>query len=305
VSEQQILDRIAKRLPFLRRSGLVLGPGDDCAIFRPKGSTAGWLITTDLVLENIHFRPDTHPASAVGHRVLARGLSDIAAMGGAPKFCLLSLALPPWAQGRWLDGFLRGFGKLARRFGVVLAGGDLARAPQLVCDIIACGEVPHGKALRRDGARPGDQICVSGQLGASACGLRTRTGEAWRRHLWPEPRLELGRYLRDKLGATAAMDLSDGLSLDLHRMALASGLAAHLDREPPRYPGATLEEAVHGGEDYELLFTIPAATRLPASYRGLPLTRIGVMQRGKPGEVLLNGAPLAPSGYDHFRAPLG
>jgi thiamine-monophosphate kinase len=226
-------------------------------------------------------------------------------MGGAPKFCLLSLALPPWALGRWLDGFLRGFGKLARRFGVVLAGGDLARAPQLVCDIIACGEVPHGKALRRDGARPGDQICVSGQLGASACGLRTRTGEAWRRHLWPEPRLELGRYLRDKLGATAAMDLSDGLSLDLHRMALASGLAAHLDREPPRYPGATLEEAVHGGEDYELLFTIPAATRLPASYRGLPLTRIGVMQLGKPGEVLLNGAPLAPSGYDHFRAPLG
>lgn len=305
MSEQQLLDRIAKRLPFLRRSGLILGPGDDCAIFRPKGSPADWLITTDLVIENVHFRPETHPASAVGHRVLARGLSDIAAMGGAPRFCFLSLALAPWTGRRWLDAFLRGFARLAQRYGVILAGGDLARGPQLVCDIIVCGEVPCGKALRRGGARAGDQICVSGQLGASACGLRTGRGRAWRRHLRPEPRLALGRYLREQLGATAAMDLSDGLSLDLSRLALASGLAAHLDRQPPTFPGATLEDALHGGEDYELLFTIPTGARLPASYRGLPLTRIGEMRRGKPGEVRLLGAKLKPSGYDHFRAPLG
>jgi thiamine-monophosphate kinase len=303
VTEQQLLDQIARRLPFLRRSGLVLGPGDDCAIFRPRGSRSDWLITTDLALEGVHFRPQTHPARAVGHRVLARGLSDIAAMGGTPRFCFLSLALAPWAGRRWLDGFLRGFAALARRFGVILAGGDLARSPQLLCDIIVCGEVPRGEALRRDGARPGDQICVSGQLGGSACGLRTGRGQAWKRHLYPEPRVALGRYLREKLGATAAMDLSDGLSLDLHRMALASGLSAVLERDPPIDPGATLEEALHGGEDYELLFTIPAASALPAAYQGVRLTRIGVMKAGRPGAVRLGRAALKPGGYDHFREP--
>lgn len=301
VSEKQLLDRIARRLPFLRRSGLVLGPGDDCAIFRPKGSRSDWLITTDLVLEDVHFRPEAHPARAVGHRVLARGLSDIAAMGGTPRFCLLSLALAPWSSRRWLDGFLRGFAGLARRFRVILAGGDLARSPRVTCDIIVCGEVPRGRALRRDRARAGDQICVSGLLGGSACGLRTTRGKAWQRHLFPEPRLALGRYLREKLGATAAMDLSDGLSLDLHRMALASGLTAILEMEPPLYPGATLEEALHGGEDYELLFTIPPGDPLPASYGGVRLTRIGVMRKGRPGVVRFMQAVLKPRGYDHFR----
>jgi len=301
MDEIQLLKRIKNRFPTIKQSALLLGIGDDCAVFRPRGSLSDWLITTDMVIEDVHFRRDTHPARSVGHRVLTRGLSDIAAMGGEPRFCLLSLALAQWTGSRWVDAFFRGFGALALATRTTLAGGDLARAAKLVCDVVVCGEAPRGSALRRDGARPGDQIYVSGLLGGSACGLRTGRGSAWKRHLYPEPRLALGRFVRSKLKATAAMDLSDGLSIDLRRLALASGVSASLECEPPRFRGASLEEALHGGEDYELLFTLPPHAKPPAEYEGLPLTRIGVVQSGKSGRVLLNGRRLAPLGYDHFR----
>jgi thiamine-monophosphate kinase len=165
---------------------------------------------------------------------------------------------------------------------------------------MACGAVPRGQALRRDGARPGDAIYVSGALGGSALGLATRRGRAWRRHLRPQPRLALGRFLRVRLAATAAIDLSDGLSLDLRRLSLASQLSAEI-AAPPRFPGATLEQALDGGEDYELLFTAPPGVRVPAAFEGLPLTRLGEMRPGKPGAVFLNGAPLPALGYDHLR----
>jgi thiamine-monophosphate kinase len=167
-------------------------------------------------------------------------------------------------------------------------GGDLAHAEKTMCDIVVCGAVPRGTALRRDGARAGDAIYVSGALGASALGLSTGGGRAWRRHLRPQPRLALGRFLRARLRATAAMDLSDGLSLDLHRLCLASGLSAEIGA-PPRFPGATWEQALHGGEDYELLFTAPARARVPRDFEGLPLTRIGTMRPGRPGAVELDG----------------
>jgi thiamine-monophosphate kinase len=301
MDEIQILRRIQARVSPFERAGLVMGIGDDCAVFRPRGALEDWLLTTDMVLEDVHFRRDIHPAAAVGHRVLARGLSDIAAMGGEPRFCLLSLALAPWTDSRWLDGFLRGFLSLARRTRTTLAGGDLARAEKLACDVIVCGALPRGRALRRDKARPGEHIYVSGALGGSALGLRTRRGQAWKLHLRPEPRLRLGRFLRETLKATAAMDLSDGLSLDLHRLALASGVSASLDREPPAFRGASLEDTLHGGEDYELLFTLPPRARPPAEYEGSPLTRIGTIGRGRPGAISLLGRPLAPRGYDHFR----
>jgi len=290
MSELELLRRIQARAPRPGR-GVVLGIGDDCAVFRPAGSREDLLFTTDLLIEGVHFRRETHPPEAVGWRALARGLSDIAAMGGRPRFCLVSLALAPDADRHWPDAFYRGLLRLARKTGTTLAGGDLARAERVMCDIAVCGSARRGKWLRRDGARAGDAICVSGQLGASACGLRTQRGAAWQRHLWPEPRLELGRLLRTRLKATAAMDLSDGLSLDLHRLCLASGVAAELD-EVPVFPGATLEEALHGGEDYELLFTLRRATRA--------FPRIGTIVRGKPGAVLLAGRPLPPLGYDHF-----
>ncbi len=277
-----------------------MGIGDDCAIFRPPGAKEDLLFTTDLLIEGVHFERVTHSPAMVGHKALARGLSDIAAMGGNPLFCLLSLALPDWAGETWVDRFYGGLLKLAASAGAVLAGGDLARAERLTCDIVVAGSVPRGCALRRDGARAGDAIYVSGRLGGSALGLATKRGRAWRRHAYPEPRLALGRYLRRKLGATAAMDLSDGLSLDLRRLALASKVSAEIE-PPPVFPGATLEQALHGGEDYELLFTAPSGTRVPARFENLSLTRIGVIRRGPAGRVLLSGQPLAALGYDHFR----
>jgi thiamine-monophosphate kinase len=299
-SELETIQRIGRRVGLPRGSGLVLGIGDDCAIFRPRGASEDLLFTTDMLIEGVHFHCETHGAGDVGWKALARGLSDIAAMGGEPRFCLLSLALAPWVGTRWLNGFYGGLLRLATRTRTPLMGGDLARAEKVMCDIVVCGAVPRGKALRRDGARAGDAIYVSGSLGGSALGLSKGGGRAWRRHLRPQPRLALGRFLRARVRATAAMDVSDGLSLDLHRLCLASGLSAEI-QPPPRFPGATWEQALHGGEDYELLFTAPARARVPREFEGLPLTRIGAMLKGRPGAVELDGAPLAPLGYDHFR----
>lgn len=298
--EREILEKIRRRITLPRSSGIVVGIGDDCAIYRPRGAREDLLFTTDLLVEDVHFRLATHPPEAVGHKALARGLGDIAAMGGEPRFSLLSLAIKSDTTPAWIDRFYDGLLHLAGRFRAPLAGGDLGHAARLTCDIIVCGAVPRGTALRRDGARPGDAIYVSGLLGASALGLARGKGPAFARHLRPEPRLALGRFLRTRLAATAAMDLSDGLSLDLARLCQASGVSASID-EPPRFRGATLEQALHGGEDYELLFTVRAATRVPASFEGLPLARIGTIRKGSVGSVFLHDQPLAPLGYDHFR----
>lgn len=299
MTEENILKRLKRRVRLPRGGGIVAGIGDDCAIFRLPGANEDLLFTTDLLIEGVHFERSTHTPAMVGRKALARGLSDIAAMGGDPLFCLLSLGLPVWADRRWVDRFYTGLLKLAAAVGVVLAGGDLSRAERVVCDIVVAGSVPKGSALRRDGAKPGDAIYVSGRLGGSALGLATRRGRAWTRHTHPEPRLSLGRYLRAKLGATAAMDLSDGLSLDLGRLCLSSKVSAEIEA-PPVFPGATLDQALHGGEDYEILFTAPPGARVPASFENLPLTRIGVIRRGHAGRVLLSGRTLPALGYDHF-----
>jgi thiamine-monophosphate kinase len=289
MNELELLRRIRRKTPA-PGPGVLLGIGDDCAIFRPEGAHEDLVFTTDMTIENVHFRREMHSADSVGWKALARGLSDIAAMGGEPRFCLLSLALAHWADQRWIDGFYRGFLRLARRTGTTLAGGDLARAERTACDVAVCGAVPPGKALRRDGAEPGDGIYVSGRLGGAALGLETRHGAAWNKHCLPKPRLEFGRLLRDR--ASAAIDLSDGLSLDLHRLCLASRVAAVLDEKIPRFPGATLEQALHGGEDYELLFTARAGVE--------GAVRIGTIRPGRHGRVYFQGKPLAPLGYDHF-----
>jgi thiamine-monophosphate kinase len=299
-SELQLIERIRKRVPGARVSGLALGIGDDCAVYHPRGAPEDLLFTTDLLVEDVHFRRETHRASDIGWKALARGLSDIAAMGGEPRFCLVSLALAPWNDERWLDGFYRGLLQLAAREKTPLAGGDLGRSEKTTCDIVVCGAAPRRKYLRRDAARAGDGIWISGGLGGSALGLETRKGAARRRHLRPEPRIALGRYLRARLNATAAMDLSDGLSLDLHRLCKASRLSAEIEA-PPVFRGATLAQALHGGEDYELLFTVPARQPVPERFEGLRLTRIGTMRKGRAGDVRMNGALLKPQGYDHFR----
>jgi len=298
--EGRILAEIRRRVRLPEGSGVALGIGDDCAIYRPAGSREDLLFTTDLLVEDIHFRHQTHPPEALGHKALARGLSDIAAMGGVPRFCLLSLSAGARLDRRWIDRFYKGLLRLSRASGAPLAGGDLARSAKTACDIVVCGSVPRGRALRRDGARAGHAIYVSGRLGGSALGLAKKSGRAWARHLRPQPRIDLGIFLRERLHASAAMDISDGISLDLHRLALASGLEAAIE-PPPKFPGATLAQALDGGEDYELLFTVPRRVQVPTHFGRVPLTRIGEMRRGRPGAVYLSGEPLPPRGYDHFR----
>jgi thiamine-monophosphate kinase len=195
-------------------------------------------------------------------------------MGGEPKFCLVALAA---SDTKWIEDFYRGLMRLARRTGTALAGGDLARDEKVRCDVMVCGSAPRGKSLRRDGARAGDSIFVSGKL-----------GKPWDRRI--QPRLALGQSLRGR--ATACIDLSDGLSLDLYRLCVASGVAAEIDRVPV-LRGSTMERALHGGEDYELLFT--SQEHAPKG-----VTHIGRVVRGKPGTIHFQGRLLEPRGYDHF-----
>jgi thiamine-monophosphate kinase len=274
MDEVELIERIRRQ----SRGGrsITLGIGDDCAIYRPRANQ-DLLFTADQMIEDVHFRRSQSP-EAIGERALARSLSDIAAMGGEPCFCLVSLATP--CDEHWIEGFYKGLLRLAKRSRTALAGGDLARTDKIYCDVTVCGAIRRGAALRRDGARPGDMICVSQRL-----------GKPWDRRI--EPRLGLGKRL---VGcATSCIDLSDGLSLDLHRLCVASGVAAEIDRVPIAR-GATLERALHGGEDYELLFTLPAGKPLVKG-----TTRIGTIVRGSPGLVLFQNQPLLPMGYDHFR----
>ena len=312
-SELGLIDRIRRMAGARRGSGVVLSIGDDCAVFRQRGAIDDLVFTTDMLVEDVHFRRETHRPEDAGWKALARGLSDIAAMGAAPRFCLVSLALAPWADSAWVDGFYRGLLRLARREKTVLAGGDLGRADKVICDIMVGGSVPRGRALRRGGARPRDGIYVSGALGGAALGLSLLgqegiskgAGKARRRHLTPEPRIALGGYLREKVRATSAMDLSDGLSLDLHRLCLESGLSAVIVA-PPVFRGASVEQALHGGEDYELLFTAPASAKIPRRLGGIAVTRIGRIlpkQSRKPRLMLvkLNGrrTPLPAQGWEY------
>ena len=251
--------------------------GDDCAVL-PSPTNQDLLFTTDFTIEGVHFTRQSS-AEDIGRRAAARSLSDIAAMGGTPRYCLVSIALAPWTNERWLSGFYRGLHRVLRAAKTKLAGGDTSHANQFVCDVMICGVAPKGKALRRDGARPGDSIYVSGPLGG------------WRLKRTIAPRLEAGRKLIGK--ATACMDISDGLALDLQRLCLASGVAAELE-VIPLLARATLQNALHDGEDYELLYTAPPKVRVPG-------IRIGTMTKGQPGAVRYLGEPLAPLGYDHFQ----
>jgi thiamine-monophosphate kinase len=272
------------------------------------------LVTTDLCIENVHFRRAWHPAASVGHRCLTRGLSDLAAMGGTPSACFLSLGLPKGLPQRWVDDFLKGFTALARRFSVSLAGGDTSAAPAVVADIVVTGEAPRGTAVLRSGAKPGDRIYVTGELGASGtvlkklyAGRRVRPAVS-SRHFYPLPRLEIGDWLRSKGIATAMIDLSDGLSVDLTHICEESGTDADVMAESiPIAKGASPELALDSGDDYELLFTASPGTKVPAKIAGVRITEIGEIRRKKDYrsviELLLqNGRArrLRSRGWQHF-----
>ena len=331
--ELELLSRIRRRAEGGRWPELPLGIGDDCALIRPRGGE-DLAVTTDLSVAGRHFRLDWHPPEAVGHRTLARGLSDLAAMGARPVAAFLSLGLPReltqvggrgQARGRksWLDGFLDGFFALARAHNTPLAGGDLAESPVAVADIVLIGAVRRGRALLRSGARPGDAIYVTGALGGAAAGIARLAqmaggGRINRRlpgrmaaelapHLYPQPRLAQGQWLARRRVATAAMDISDGLSTDLRHICDESGVAAEIDASAlPVWPGASLEQALNGGEDYELLFTVPAPARVPRAISGVAVTRIGRVVRrrkGRPAVVLVSAEgsrALEACGWEHF-----
>jgi thiamine-monophosphate kinase len=318
LAEKALITQIRRMAKGTSR-GVIAGIGDDCAVLRiPPGHEA--LVTTDFTLEGIHFRRDWHPAESVGHRCLTRGLSDIAAMGGQPVAAFLSLALPREIPPAWVRRFARSLIHLAEKRGVRLAGGDTAESPNgILADIIVVGTVPKGRAILRSGARPGDRIYVSGELGGSAAAVLQMRAKPKKklnprdfpRHFYPEARLELGRILREKRWATAMIDTSDGLSTDLAHICEESGVGAEVEAEAiPRAtvgrPGyeVDLDLALHGGEDYELLFTAPPGKHIPPRIAGVPVTRIGYIKR-RTKIFLMNrhgtGHELKARGWEHFR----
>jgi thiamine-monophosphate kinase len=324
-TEKKIIARIRK----LAGSGggrVFTGIGDDAAVLRPK-SGEDLLVTTDFSLEGTHFRREWHPADSVGHRCLARGLSDIAAMGGEPTAAFLSLALPGDLPQKWVDGFLRGFLALAKRYGVTLAGGDIAESQSgVLADVMVVGSVPKRRAILRSTARPDDIIYVTGALGGAAAvlGVLFKSGksskrvphsergrseakdrsEGWEKHFYPEPRIEIGRYLREHRLATSVVDLSDGLSTDLAHICEESGIGATLNENLlPIARDANLELALHGGEDYELLFTARKSARVPVEIAGVPVTEIGWITREKKMLITDCKRPakkLEVKGWEHF-----
>ncbi len=319
------------RTEHSRALKLLTGIGDDCAVLRPRPGH-DLLVTTDFSLEGIHFRRDWHSPESAGHRCLARGLSDIAAMGGDPIAIFLSLALPPDLPQTWVQRFLRSLLALAEKYGATLAGGDTAASPAgILADIVVLGSVPRGKAILRSTARPGDIIYVSGELGGSAATLRRLQANSNQsntnaekqnntkqnkkpdsnRHYFPEPRIAVARILRRKSLASAMIDTSDGLSTDLAHICEESGVGAELQAaqipraqigRPPQE--VDLQLALHGGEDYELLFTAAPEKKIPPRIAGIRITPIGRITRSK--KILLresNSRVLAmqPQGWEHFR----
>ena len=310
MGELEILSRLTRRLPG--RGDVIVGAGDDCAVVRPPARKPGdLLLKSDPVVEGVHFKPDT-PARDVGRKALARVLSDIAAMGGTPLWVLVNLVAPgntPWAR---VEGIRRGFARLARRHGVAWAGGDISAGPVLELHVFCVGRAPRGKSVLRSGAKPGDAIYVTGTLGGSILG----------KHLRFEPRLAQGQWLSAEHWASAMLDLSDGLAIDLPRLARASRCGAEI--WPDRFPISQalrksgcgrqlIKHALGDGEDYELLFTV-ADAKVPefeAAWRrrfSLRCTRIGRIAGGRAGRVVLVQAGRArriikDGGYEHFAVP--
>jgi thiamine-monophosphate kinase len=274
----------------------VLGVGDDAALLRVRRGM-DLAVSTDMLIEGRHFRRGAEPR-ALGHKALAVNLSDMAAMGATPRWATLALALPS-ADRKWLSGFASGFFRLARRHEVDLVGGDTTRGPLSIC-VTIFGEVPAGKALRRDGAKAGDDIWVSGELGGAAFALRSNNRKARKKLDTPEPRVALGRRLRGR--ASAAIDVSDGFAQDLGHILERSGVGAvvHYDRLP-KFPLANAQQVLAGGDDYELVFTAPE--RLRESIGRLEeVTLVGKIRRSR-ALLVLDGngkAMRLARGFDHF-----
>lgn len=320
-TEVEFIQRI-RALARRKTPGLIQGIGDDTAIFE-SGPNNAWCITTDLLHERVHFDRRYDPPRSVGHKALAAGLSDIASMGAGPRFALVSIAVPKRQAQDFLAPFYAGFLALADRHHVVLIGGDTSASPGgIYIDVIVLGELGRSRGIRRSGACVGDRIFVTGKLGRAAWGLallkagcspQNRAQRmAIQRHRSPIPRTEIGAWLGKKRMASAMIDISDGLSTDLNHLCRESGVGARIEEN--KIPLAAkerasfmLDHALCGGEDYELLFTVPPRnlSKIRPRVEGVPLTEIGEILPEKEGVVLISSdgsqRTMPASGWDHFK----
>jgi len=322
IGERALISRLLTRLPRPSPS-LLIGPGDDAAVVRP-GRAALQVLTTDALVEHVHFsRAWTSPES-IGHKALAVNLSDLAAMGALPRWALLSLVLPPDTPLSFVDGLVDGLSALAARHGVTVAGGNVTRSPgPVVIDVTAGGEVAQRKFITRAGAHPGDELWISGSIGGAHAALAMLSADevpgpalAERLHR-PTPRVRLGAAIAAHRAARGLIDLSDGLGAAVTQLAEASGCGARIDAdaipvmaEAREWWNATgvdpVQVSLAGGEDYELLLAVPARwggrlRHLRRQVTDPPLTRIGTLTRDR-ALVLLRGGtdtPL-PGGFEHF-----
>jgi len=324
-----LLSRIARLLPSARDDTLV-GVGDDVAVARPLAANY-LLLTSDALVEGVHFLKDRIGAQELGWKLVAINVSDIASMDGEPRHLLLSLALPPDTDVAWVESLYAGVRDAAEGYSLDVAGGNTSRCPErIVLDVFLLGEVEPELLVRRSGARPGDALCVTGHLGDAAAGLALllepsltiapeHTAVVSAAHLTPVARLREGRVIAAQ-GATAMIDISDGLASDVGHLATSSGVGACIgaDRIPISdaalaVAGAAgpdaLEWALSGGEDYELLFALPpdGVAELAGAVRsatGTPVSVIGEARRLEEGVVLVRdgvATPLSAGGWDHFR----
>lgn len=284
VREDDLVKELIRHLPA--GSGTLLAAGDDCAVLKAK--LGSYLVyKTDCIVEGVHYLPEDRPA-LVARKALCRNLSDIAAMGGVPRWALVTVLTPPDKPVRYWTTFYRGLGKTAREFQLGIVGGEISRSRQAAISVAMIGELPENRYITRMGGRAGDRIFVTGRLGGSF---------ASRRHLTFTPRLKEGQWLASQRIATAMMDLSDGLGSDLPRLARLSRCGYSIVPESlPRHRGCSVEQAIRDGEDYELLFTVPprrvAELRETWPFPKTPLTEIGALTRATASRI--------PSGFDHF-----
>src|SRR5258705_2240878 len=314
---------------------MITASGDDAAVARTNAGKDP-IITADLLVEDVDFRREAAPAQLLGHKALAISLSDIAAMGARPRWALLSIGIPEdvW-NADFVDRLYEGILELAQRYDVKVVGGDTSRTPEkIVIDSIVVGECTPSFSVLRSGAQPGDQVFVTGSLGGAAAGLRLiERGVQWPeqvantnsysleqllvRQLRPEPRVGWGLVLGQERLASAMIDLSDGLSSDLNHLCAESGVGALVEASQIPIDGLVAELcgrraldplmlALHGGEDFELLFTVRPenVARLPRRVDGVSVTRIGEMKASSEGIKISEGArvwQLDPYGWEHFR----
>lgn len=321
--------------PSTHDSSLVAGIGDDAAVFRT-ASGKETVVTADLLIEDIDFRRTTTPPYLLGHKALAVSLSDIAAMGSRPRWSLISIGVPDdvW-QTDFVDRFYEGLLALAGRYDLQLIGGDTSRTTEkIVIDSIVVGECSTNLSVKRSGAKPGDQMFVTGSLGAAAAGLRLiergahlaeqnlddddsqKLDHVLLRQLRPEPRVGWGIVLGEERLATSMIDISDGLSSDLNHLCSASGVGAliesselPIDHQVAELCGRRaldpLQLALHGGEDFELLFTVKPddVSRLPRRVDGVEIKGIGEIRKESEGVMISEGSrvwELKPGGWKHF-----